>query len=227
MCGRYTLFANYGDIIERFHIEAGIAEEEYERSYNIAPSQSVLSVINDGSINRLGYLKWGLVPSWAKEEKVGYKLINARAESLADKPSFRHAYRNRRCLIVADSFYEWKRSGDSKVPLRIKLKTNRLFAMAGLWEPWLSPEGRKLYTCSIITTEANKFMSPIHDRMPVILPREKESKWLNPALHDTSVLSQLLKPFDEELMEAYEVSAAVNSPKNNYADLINIKESKL
>ena len=223
MCGRYTLFANYEDIVERFHIEAGIMEEEYERSYNIAPSQSVLSVINDGSVNRLGYLKWGLVPSWAKEAKVGYKLINARAESLADKPSFRNAFRNRRCLILADSFYEWKRYGDSKIPMRIKLKSDQLFAMAGIWEAWLSPEGRKLYTCSIITTEANEFMSQIHDRMPVILPQEDESKWLNPAVHDSSELSRLLKPFDKELMEVYEVSAALNSPKNNFADLIKRK----
>lgn len=223
MCGRYTLFANYEDIVDRFEIEAGIAEEEYEKSYNIAPSQQVLTVINDGSVNRLGYLKWGLVPSWAKDAKIGYKLINARAESLADKPSFRNAYRNRRCLILADSFYEWKRNGDNKFPMRIKMKSNQLFAMAGLWEAWPTPEGRKLYTCSIITTEANELVSQIHDRMPVILPREYEGKWLDPSVHDTNVLSRLLKPFDDELMEAYEVSAALNSPKNNNADLIKEK----
>jgi len=220
LCGRYTLFANYEDIVDRFHIEAGIVEEEYERSYNITPSQQVLSIINDGSVNRLGYLKWGLVPSWAKEAKIGYKLINARAETLADKPSFRNAYRKRRCLIVADSFYEWKRSGDSKIPMCIKLKSNQLFAMAGLWDAWLSPEGRKLYTCSIITTKANELMSQIHERMPVILPLEDERKWLDPDVHDTNILSRFLKQYDEELMEAYEVSSSVNSPKNNNPDLI-------
>ncbi|MBD3109758.1 SOS response-associated peptidase [Bacillus sp. AGMB 02131] len=220
MCGRYTLFTKYEDIINRFHIEAGITEDEYIQSYNIAPSQRVLSVINDGSVNRLGYLKWGLVPAWAKDEKIGYKLINARAESLTDKPSFRKAYQNRRCLIISDSFYEWKRNGDIKIPMRIKLKSDDLFAMAGLWEAWTSPQGTKLYTCTIITTGANGIVAPIHDRMPVILPKELESEWLNPAVHNAAELDRLLKPYDEQLMEAYEVSAAVNSPKQNNPDLL-------
>ena len=155
-----------------------------------------------------------------KDEKIGYKLINARAESLADKPSFRNAYQNRRCLIIADSFYEWKRNGDSKIPMRIKLKSDELFAMAGLWEAWTSPQGNKLYTCTIITTDANEIVAPIHERMPAILSREDEAEWLNPAVHDVTELSQLLKPFDEQLMEEYEVSAAVNSPKQNNPDLI-------
>lgn len=221
MCGRFTLFANFTDIINRFDIEAGIKEELYTPNYNIAPSNSVLSVINDGTINRLGYLRWGLVPSWAKDEKVGYKMINARAETLTEKPSFRTAYQKKRCLIIADSFYEWKRSNDkTKIPMRIKLKSDELFAMAGLWEKWQSPEGKSIFTCTVITTTANELMKDIHERMPVILKPEDEHIWLDPTIYDLSKLNHLLKPLSEEVMEAFEVSSLVNSPRNNSPDLI-------
>lgn len=137
MCGRFTITAGFSEIINRFSIQAAIGEDLYQPSYNAAPSQSVLSVINDGEKNRLGYLRWGLIPSWAKDEKIGYKLINARAETLSEKPSFRDAFRNRRCLVIADSFYEWKRhENGTKTPMRIHLKSNELFAMAGIWERW-------------------------------------------------------------------------------------------
>ena len=221
MCGRFTLFANFTDIMNRFDIEAGIQEELYTPNYNIAPSNSVLSVINDGTINRLGYLRWGLVPPWAKDEKVGYKMINARAETLTEKPSFRTAYQKKRCLIIADSFYEWKRSNDkTKIPMRIKLKSDELFAMAGLWEKWQSPEGKSIFTCTVITTTANELMKDIHERMPVILKPEDENIWLDPTIYDSSKLNHLLKPLSEEVMEAYEVSSLVNSPRNNSPDLI-------
>jgi putative SOS response-associated peptidase YedK len=221
MCGRFTLFADFNEIIDRFAIEAAIEEELYNPSYNVAPSHSVLSVINDGQKNRLGYLKWGLIPPWAKDEKIGYKLINARAETLLDKPSFRDAFKKRRCLIIADSFYEWKRYGHkTKAPMRIKLKNNQLFAMAGLWERWKSPSGNMVYSCSVITTLPNELMKEIHDRMPVILTPEDESVWLNPNTEDLTHLNQLLKPLPEDLMEAYEVSQFVNSPKNNSPNLI-------
>ena len=221
MCGRFTLFAEFNEIIERFAIEAAIEEELYNPSYNIAPSNSVLSVINDGQKNRLGYLKWGLIPPWTKDEKMGFKLINARAETLLDKPSFRDAFKKRRCLIIADSFYEWKQSDHkTKTPMRIKLKNNQLFAMAGLWERWKSPSGNMLYSCSVITTAPNELMKEIHDRMPVILTPEDEKVWLNPGTKDLSHLNQLLKPLSEELMEAHEVSQLVNSPKNNSPHLI-------
>ncbi|PUB16708.1 SOS response-associated peptidase [Paenisporosarcina sp. OV554] len=219
MCGRYSLFADFREIEERFG-EATFEEDEYEESYNIAPSQMVLSVINDGVKNRLGYLKWGLVPSWAKDSKVGFKMINARAETVHEKPSFREAFKKKRCLIVADSFYEWKRTEDQKVPMRIKMKNNELFAMAGLWESWKSPSGELVHTCTILTTEPNDLMSTIHDRMPVILKQADEQSWLNPAVKTIDDLKPFLIPLENGLLEAYEVSDKVNSPKNNDSDLI-------
>ncbi|WP_066293870.1 SOS response-associated peptidase [Bacillus sp. FJAT-29937] len=221
MCGRFTLTASFEQIIDRFDIEQFMEEDLFSPSYNVAPSQSVLSVINDGSKNRLGFLRWGLIPSWAKDEKIGYKMINARAETLNEKPSFRHAYKNRRCLVIADSFYEWKRHDDkTKTPMRIKLKSDQLFAMAGLWEQWKSPQGKSVFTCSVITTTPNELVKDIHDRMPVILNPEDEKIWLNRTITDTAYLDQLLKPLDKELMETYEVSSLVNSPKNNSVELI-------
>jgi len=221
MCGRFTLFASFNDIIERFNIEQSITEELYNPNYNVAPSHSVLSVINDGKINRLGYLKWGLIPSWAKDEKIGYKMINARAETLNEKPSYRMAYKKKRCLIIADSFYEWKRHEDkTKTPMRIKLKSDELFAMAGLWEQWKSPKGDSVYSCTVITTTPNDLVIDIHDRMPVILRPEDEKTWLDNSINDVNLLDDLLKPLPEELLEAYEVSNLVNSPKNNSPNLI-------
>ena len=219
MCGRYSLFADFREIEERFG-EATFEEDEYEESYNIAPSQMVLSVINDGVKNRLGYLKWGLVPSWAKDSKVGFKMINARAETVHEKPSFREAFKKKRCLIVADSFYQWKRTENRKVPMRIKMKNNELFAMAGLWESWKSPSGELVHTCTILTTEPNDLMSTIHDRMPVILKQKDEQSWLNPKVKTIDELKPFLIPLENGLLEAYEVSDKVNSPKNNASDLI-------
>ncbi|MGP1907134.1 SOS response-associated peptidase [Metabacillus sp. JX24] len=220
MCGRYTLFAEYAELVDRFQIGAAIEEDQYAISYNIAPSQHVAAVINDGKQNRMGYLRWGLIPPWAKDEKIGYKTINARAETLSEKPSFRNAFMKKRCLIPADSFYEWKRAEGTKTPMRIKLKSGAPFGMAGLWESWKSPEGKVIHSCSVITTEPNSLMSTIHDRMPVILKEEDESIWLNPLHSDPAYLSQFLKPFDENQMEAFEVSSEVNSVKNNGAHLI-------
>jgi putative SOS response-associated peptidase YedK len=221
MCGRFTLTATFEEIIDRFDIQSFLDKENYAPSYNIAPSQSVLAVINDGTSNRMGFLKWGLVPPWAKDTSIGYKMINARAETISEKPSFRKPFQKKRCLVIADSFYEWKRHDDkTKTPMRIKLKSDELFAMAGIWEGWRSPDGKILYTCSVITTGPNQLMNDIHDRMPVILKREDEPVWLDPNLSDTKVLNPLLVPFDERLMDTYEVSSLVNSPKNNSIELI-------
>lgn len=219
MCGRFTLFTDIEEIKERFDIQ-GSFDEEYQFSYNIAPSQSVLSVINDGVRNRLGYLRWGLIPFWAKDEKAGYKMINARAETIAEKASFRNAYKKKRCLIIADSFYEWKKTPERKIPMRIKLKNHAPFGMAGLWESWKSPEGISIYSCSVITTVPNELMTSIHDRMPVILKPEDEKDWLNPSINDPAYLQQYLKSFDSEQMVAFEVSTDVNSTKNNSPNLI-------
>jgi len=221
MCGRFTLTASVDQLMDRFDIEFFLQEEEYFPSYNVAPSQSVLAVINDGSRNKMGFLRWGLIPPWAKDMSIGYKMINARAETLTEKPSFRNAYKKKRCLIVADSFYEWKRiDSKTKIPMRIKLKSNDLFAMAGLWENWKSPDGKSIYSCSVITTDPNELVQDIHDRMPVILRPEDEKYWLDPAITDTTKLNLLLKPLELDLMEAYEVSPLVNSPKNNSIELI-------
>lgn len=221
MCGRFTLTASIGQIIDRFDIQAFLDEENFAPSYNIAPSQMVLAVINDGKANRMGYLKWGLIPPWAKDLSIGNRLINARAETLAEKPSFKNAFRKKRCLIIADSFYEWRRHEDkTKTPMRIKLKSDGLFALAGIWEQWKSPEGEAIFSCSVITTTPNQLMTDIHDRMPVILHPENEKTWLNPAITDTKFLQQFFVPYDEAQMEAYEVSPLVNSPRNNTIDLI-------
>jgi putative SOS response-associated peptidase YedK len=221
MCGRFTLTATVDQLIDRFDVEFFLEQEEYLPSYNVAPSQSVLAVINNGSHKRMGFLRWGLIPSWAKDMSIGYKMINARAETLSEKPSFRNAYKNKRCLIVADSFYEWKRiDSKTKTPMRIKLKSDELFSMAGLWESWKSPEGKTIYSCSVITTQPNELVQDIHDRMPVILKPEDEKNWLDPSISDTSKLQPLLKPLEPSLMEAYEVSPLVNSPKNNSIQLI-------
>ncbi|PLS09458.1 SOS response-associated peptidase [Neobacillus cucumis] len=221
MCGRFTLSATIDEIMDRFDIQSFLDEEMYAPSYNIAPSQLVLAVINNGTSNRMGFLKWGLVPPWANDISIGNKMINARAETITEKPSFRNAFKKKRCLVIADSFYEWKRHSDkAKTPMRIKLKSNELFAMAGLWEGYKSPDGKMLYSCSVITTQPNELMKDIHDRMPVILTREDESTWLNPEMADINLLKSLLVPFDEKLMDTYEVSSLVNSPKNNSIELI-------
>ncbi|MDQ0175607.1 SOS response-associated peptidase [Bacillus chungangensis] len=221
MCGRFTLTAPIDQIQMRFDIEQFIDEDLYSPNYNVAPSQSVLAVINDGTNNRLGYLRWGLIPPWANDPKIGYNMINARAETLAEKPSYRHAFKKRRCLILADSFYEWKRHDDNtKTPMRIKLKSDDLFAMAGIWETWNSPDGNRINSCTVITTKPNELVKAIHDRMPVILKQKDEQVWLDKSITDTDLLHNLLKPYDANSMEAYEVSSLVNSPKNNSVDLI-------
>jgi putative SOS response-associated peptidase YedK len=219
MCGRYSLIADFQVIEDRFG-EAAFDIDKYEKSYNIAPSQMVLSVINDGTKNRLGYLKWGLIPPWAKDSKIGFKMINARSETVHEKPSFREAFKKKRCLIIADSFYDWKRTDEQKIPMRIKMKNDELFAMAGLWESWKSPEGEMVHSCTILTTEPNETMSTIHDRMPVILKPSDEQVWLNPKLTNEDVLHQLLIPFEDGYLEAYQVSDKVNSPKNNSPEVI-------
>ncbi|MEN7436429.1 SOS response-associated peptidase [Bacillus velezensis] len=221
MCGRFTLFSEFDDIIEQFNIDQFLSENEYHPSYNVAPSQNILTIINDGSNNRMGKLRWGLIPPWSKDEKIGYKMINARAETLPEKPSFRKPLVSKRCIIPADSFYEWKRlDSKTKIPMRIKLKSSNLFAFAGLYEKWNTSEGNPLYTCTIITTKPNELMEDIHDRMPVILTDESEKEWLNPKNTDPDYLQSLLLPYDSDDMEAYQVSPLVNSPKNNSPELI-------
>ena len=229
MCGRFVLVDWYG-VEQRFdlpetdlrHISerySEIGEAPYPR-YNIAPTQEVLAIRNKGEGNRAEMMRWGLVPSWAKDPKIGNRMINARSETLSERPSFRTAYRRRRCLIVADSFYEWKREGKTRTPMRIMLESEEPFAFAGLWETWKRPDESWMLSCTIITTAANELVSGIHDRMPVILDPDVESAWLDPDLDDTSVLSDLLVPYPTELMTAYEVSRIVNSAANDVPECI-------
>ncbi|MHC0037003.1 SOS response-associated peptidase [Pseudoneobacillus sp. C159] len=221
MCGRFTLTVTIDELLDRFEIESFLEQENYLPSYNVAPSQSVIAVINNGRHNKMGYLRWGLIPPWATDRSIGHKMINARSETLMDKPSFRTAYQRKRCLIIADSFYEWKRDGDqTKTPMRIKLRSDEPFAMAGLWEKWVAPDGKPVFSCTVITTAPNELVRDIHNRMPVILRQEDEKVWLDPTITDTRLLNPLLAPLNESLMETYEVSPLVNSPKNNSIELI-------
>lgn len=179
--------------------------------FNIAPSQPVAVISNDGK-QHLDFFKWGLVPSWAKDPEIGNRLINARAETLAEKPSFRNAFRYHRCLVLADGFYEWAKTNGGKTPMYIQLESQKPFAFAGLWDLWHAPDGSELYSCTIITTQPNSFMEKIHTRMPVILSPDNYAEWLNPEPVNTAQLSALLVPYPAELMTAHAVSKLVNSP---------------
>lgn len=213
MCGRFTLTADLEDL-RRMFLFAQQADLTYKRRYNIAPGQEILVVTEESGQRYLSAMRWGLIPAWARDQRTGYKMINARAETVHQKPSFRQAFRERRCLIPADGFYEWKGVGQEKIPFRIILPDKPVFAFAGLWEEWRSPEGKIITSCCIITTEANAFMADIHHRMPVILAEAGEqASWLTsrgPNAGDA--LRELLQPYRGPL-EAYRVSKAVNSPR--------------
>ena len=212
MCGRLEIHSALEIIAKVFGIGPGTFE--YSPSYNIAPSQEILLIVNDGK-RRLVRSRWGFVPSWSKELSAGYKMINARAESVADKPSFRSAFQNQRCLVVADGFYEWKKEGTKKRPFYIRLKSGKPFGLAGLYNIWKSPEGEQICTSTIITTDANEIIQPLHDRMPVITSPDAYDLWLDPKIRDKALLQNILKSYPAEELEVYEVTPKVNSPKNN------------
>ena len=192
---------------------------DWQPSYNVAPSMRAPVVPN---LERpvVTLCRWGLIPQWAKDQAIGNRLINARAETVADKPAFRQAVRKRRCLILANGFYEWKREEKGKTPYYIELSSNRPAAFAGLWEQWQGPEGGALKTFAVITTEANALMAPIHNRMPVILPPETFARWLAPEPVDPKSLSDLLVPYAATDLVAFPVSKMVNSPTHNAPELI-------
>jgi putative SOS response-associated peptidase YedK len=214
MCGRFSLTVNEAELNLRFQLEGGIAP--YDPRYNGAPTQ-MLAVISNQDERHLSYFKWGLIPSWAKEASIGSKMINARAETITEKPSFRVPLRTQRCLVPSDGFYEWKQNG-KKVPYRIFLKEPRIFTFAGIWEKWKAPDGNLVHSFSIITTSANEFMQSIHERMPVILSPEDEKRWLHES--DETTLLSLLKPCPSEIMDAYPVSELVNSPRNEGPEVL-------
>jgi len=222
MCGRFTLTLDNAGLQEAFPQFAPPAGNTPPR-YNIAPTQPVAVVTNDGH-NRMEYFVWGLIPSWAKDPAMGNKMINARSETLAEKPAFRAAFKRRRCLVLADGFYEWHAEGKTKTPMYIRIRdeegTLEPFAFAGLWEVWHSPEGDEIPSCTIITTEANEFMSKIHTRMPVILPHERYEEWLDPAERPADQLTPMLAQYPSEMMVAYPVSTAVNNSRYDSKELV-------
>lgn len=211
MCGRYSQAQSVKDIAARFGVKA--PDLPLKPRYNIAPSQDAPVVINDGG-RRLELFRWGLIPSWAKEATIGYKMINARAETVAEKPSYKRPLQRSRCLVLADGFYEWKKIPGGKVPTRILLKSGEPFAMAGLWDAWKDPAGQEIRSFTIITTQAAESIKSIHDRMPVILNREAEDLWLDPKA-ETQQLLPLLAPLEDQFLSTYEVSPLVNSPAND------------
>jgi putative SOS response-associated peptidase YedK len=214
MCGRFTMTVDPAQLQDTFPWLT--VPEGMEPRYNIAPTQPVAVVPNNDE-NRIEFFNWGLIPSWAKDPSIGNRMINARAETLAEKPAFRAAYRRRRCLVLADGFFEWRKDPGKKVkqPMYIRLKTGEPFAFAGLWEIWNSADGSQILSCTIITTEPNELVSDIHNRMPVILPREGYSAWLNPSEIQPADVGDLLRPYPSTELAAYPVSTIVNSPGND------------
>ncbi|NBJ14062.1 MAG: SOS response-associated peptidase [Dehalobacter sp. 4CP] len=216
MCGRFILTLTFEEVAEILNIKDEI---DWKPRYNIAPVQQVPVVVNDGA-NHLKLFQWGLVPSWSKDSSIGNKMINARAETVDTKPSFRHSFQRQRCMILTDGFYEWKREEKKKTPYRFMLADRTLFGFAGIWDSWMNPEGKTISSCAIITTEANELMAPIHNRMPVILDKEKEEVWLDASLSDSIVLKSLLVSYDAKKMNFYEVSSKVNSTKYDSIECI-------
>ena len=228
MCGRFTLASNAEALNQTFFDFAG--PMDLSPRYNISPTQDVAVIANTSTdtgeprdTGQVDFFHWGLIPSWAKDPKIGNRMINARSETLSEKPSFRNAYKHRRCLILADGYYEWKQiPGDrSKQPVYIRLKSQKPFALAGLWEVWQADGvDEPLRSCTIITCPPNAMLEEIHHRMPVILPQDAYVKWLAPNQQSADTLQRLLVPYLDEEMEAYPVSRFVNRPTNDSPECI-------
>jgi len=218
VCGRFTLRSNPTVLAAEFEMEAFPL---LSPRYNIAPMQPILAVRRDPDSSRriAALFKWGLVPSWADDPKIGNRMINARSETAAEKPSFRAAFRRRRCLVPSDGYYEWKKDGSAKQPYLIYQADGRPFAIAGLWEIWTAPDGSVLETCSLLTTSANVTLASLHDRMPVIIAPADRSEWLDPAT-PSPALQSLMRPAPEDLMTFHRVSTRVNSPLHEEAACI-------
>ncbi len=217
MCGRFTLHSRLNQILQQFAIE--MADIAFEPRYNIAPTQSAPVIRIQNGMRRLDLLRWGLVPSWAKDLSIGSRMINARAETIAEKPSFRSAFKRKRCLVPADGYYEWVREGKRKQPFLIRTTDSGPFAMAGLWESWRSkdsPQTRgSVESFTVITTNANEATCDVHDRMPVILDEEQQQIWLDGSIENANVLQDLLVPYDSSRTKLQPVSTRVNSVKHD------------
>jgi len=228
MCGRYTVTSSGETIADLFDLSE---VPQLPLRYNLAPTQEapVVRVAWPGGPRELALLRWGLIPYWAKEAAIGNKMINARAESVAEKPAYKHSFKKKRCLVVADGFYEWKREGKGKQPYLIRRSDKQPFAFAGLWSTWRGPEARTsggpgdappVETFTILTTAANDVLRPLHDRMPVVVRPEDFALWLDPAVDDAGRLAPLLAPAPAEGWETVPVSRAVNSPAHDAADCV-------
>lgn len=218
MCGRFTLSQSAEAIASVFQLNQ---VPTIEPRYNIAPTQPVATVLQTSAHERqFQLLRWGLIPAWAKDATMGSRLINARAETVAEKPSFRSAFRHRRCLVIADGFYEWRRQDGKKQPFYFRMQNQQPFAFAGLWEHWQDPKGEAIDSCTILTTEANELLQQIHERMPVILNPKDYDMWLDPTVQ-LEQLQQLLQPYSSTAMTSYPVSTKVNKPTNDTPELIN------
>lgn len=223
MCGRYGISVTreeLGDYLKEHYGIKVLNDNITLPRYNIAPGQAAVSLINDGTNYRVGLLKWGFTPSWAKDESIGYKMINARSETIHEKKAFKKSFYQRRCIILSDGFFEWYRTTSTKTPYYFYLKNRKIFGFAGLYTAFKRPNGETLYTCTIITTKANSLMKDIHDRMPVILTEEQSAKWLDPRLRDTEVLKSILGQYDPNEMELHQVSSRVNKATNDDIDII-------
>ncbi|MDJ0773558.1 MAG: SOS response-associated peptidase [Mastigocoleus sp. MO_167.B18] len=214
MCGRFTLSATPEAIAEEFNIKN---IPDFKPTYNVAPTQNVLAVLNEEKTlqHQFKKLRWGLIPSWAKDFSIAARLINARSETVAEKPAFRSPYKRRRCLVVADGFFEWKKQKDKKQPFYFELQNKHPFAFAGLWEKWNSPQGEEIKSCTILTVAANQLLQQYHHRMPLILKQQDYDLWLDPLIQTPDLLQHLLSPYPAEDMKSYKVSSLVNNPKHN------------
>lgn len=224
MCGRFTQISSSADMAKAFDLAH---VPHLEPRYNIAPTQQVATILrsNSKSEREFKWLRWGLIPHARKERSIGNKLINARGETVAQKPSFRSAFRRSRCLIIASGFYEWQRAENRKQPFYIQQIDRLPFALAGLWSNWQSPEVETISTCTIITTEANEIMIPIHKRMPVILESTDYDLWLDPTVQQPELLQPLLQPYNSDKLKAYPISTLVNNPRNDSPECLKLIES--
>ncbi len=210
MCGRFEIHSAIEIIAEVFGIDEW--DIEYKPNYNVAPTHDIVIAIEDGK-RKLIKSRWGFLPSWSKDPADGYKMINARAEPVSEKPSFKHAFQTQRCLVLVDGFFEWRKEGKEKKPYLIRMTSGKPYALAGLYNIWKSPKGEEICTNTIITTKSNDLIMEIHDRMPVILPPDKYAMWLDRSNTDISSLLQLLKPYPADELEMFPVTPKVNSPK--------------
>jgi putative SOS response-associated peptidase YedK len=217
MCGRYTYFPReFSDLRITWDVDEVFG---LKPRYNIAPTQQAPVIVRANGKRALELFRWGLIPRWAKDPAIGNNMINARAETLAEQPAFKNLLGKRRCLVLADSFYEWRKEGKGKVPMRFKLKSGESFTFAGLWDSWKQPDGNLLRTYTIVTTEPNDVLRPIHNRMPVMLSNDDAQKWL--AVDDEIAHAlTLLKPYPPEKMEGYDVSILVNNPRNDSPECV-------